>query len=126
MREIKFRGISLITNDFIYGSLIMYNPVPEISDCTIGENDYEYHSEEVDIKTIGQFADLQDKHQQDIYGGDIVVQNIQSEYLDVSDWKQVKGEVKQINGLWCVGKEHYPLFAFKNEIIGNIHKHLNQ
>jgi len=124
MNEIKFRGLDLELNYFVYGSLITYDPIPEIQVMELGEMDYDYQYHEVKPESVGQFTTLKDKHLQDIYGGDIVIQNIQSEYLDVSDWKQIKGEVKQINGLWCVGKEHYPLFAFENEVIGNIHDNL--
>jgi len=112
MREIEFRGISLITNDFVYGSLVMYNPIPEITDCTIGENNYEYHSEEIDPKTIGQFIGIKDRNGKKIYEGDI---------LD-NDWT-----VSFKDGMFGIfDKNHHMGFnsymAQYREVVKNIHQ----
>lgn len=57
----------------------------------------------------------------DIYEGDIVKHFVESEHLDQFDWITVLGQVKIIDGCWCVYNERYPLFGFKNEVIGSIH-----
>lgn len=115
MREIKFRGKREDFRNWIYFDMMHHL----FDDSGLPPDFLQYH---LDIKTIGQFTGLKDKNETEIYEGDIVIQNIQSEYLDVSDWTQVKGVVSHTNGLWCVKGEHYPLFAFENEVIGNIHE----
>jgi hypothetical protein len=67
------------------------------------------------------YTGLTDKDKKDIYEKDIVRHYVQSEFLDEEDWEIIEGEVKLINGLWCVKDEKYPLYGFENEIIGNVY-----
>ncbi|MGH1520522.1 YopX family protein [Chryseobacterium sp. JK1] len=77
MREIKFRGIELESKNWVYGSLINFDPIPEIQENDYDEGAYGYQRWEVIPESVGQFyMELQtyDNEVQsfDAYEGDII------------------------------------------------------
>lgn len=121
IREILFRGKRIDNGEWVYGFYVIdpggnhriyYKPFYDSSN-----NTYHY----VIPETVGQFAGLVDKHRNKIFEGDKVIHDIHSLHLDISDWEKINGEVKLIDGLWCVEYTKYPLYSFENEITGNIH-----
>lgn len=131
-RTIKFRGHSIHSNEWVYGSLLKIGDNYHI----LGDNDmYEdgHHIRQesdfptwVDPKTIGQFTGLYDKNGKEIYDGDIIY----SEFPDGSKTNCLIGwnEENSCFGLmdeynYRSKLEGYDFQRFDNAIFCNFSKH---
>jgi uncharacterized phage protein (TIGR01671 family) len=142
-RIIKFRGLNPETKGFVYGDLIH---TPENKTRIIGFKDYITKDENqsykdynvlVDKETIGQFIGFLDVNQEEIFEGDILIENRYPYYSDnklnyigIVEFKHSKWNII----LKCVNKDKKGIsdgltdsnigdYGFSNmEIIGNIHQ----
>ena len=119
MREIKFRGMDIVNNKWLYGNL----EIPLINQSKskhfiIGYSYGQYQKHEVDPKTIGQYTGLKDKNGKEIYEGDIV-----RHATDEGVYKVIFEDggfyVKNLFEYDFQAINEYPL-----EIIGNIYENL--
>jgi uncharacterized phage protein (TIGR01671 family) len=80
MREIKFRGKEITTNEWVYGNLVSgyeYNTTDKLYTRIVNQTEEqkkegEFTSYEVIPETVGQFIGLYDKNRVEIYKGDII------------------------------------------------------
>lgn len=115
MREIKFRGKSVDTREWVKGSLVIYeNKYYILLDITehIKRQDFEVFMIEVDPKTIGQYTGLKG-----IYEGDMLKDKWDTIY--VVKYRNTGFYIYRNNG-----RNGYSKIASWNgnkEVIGNIH-----
>lgn len=122
-REIKFRGKDVDTNQWVYGSLMVYKkhyptitwvddigPVEKKRTCVVYPD------------SVGEYTGLRDKNSKEIYEGDIV---LQQDY----NGKKMPMVVKFGNGAFIVGyhkgsstRKTPMLVSCKCEVIGNIYE----
>ena len=127
MREIKFRGRSVHTDNWCYGSFVNNFDEPYICGFDIWEQgrNKEWSEEKVELHTVGQFTGLHDKNGKEIYEGDIVRFN--QKFL-IENILFVGYEYSHIGGFsLCTKEGYYGMFGdawlepFYCEVIGNIH-----
>lgn len=157
MREIKFRGKRIDNGEWVYGSLFRgispHDRQPYSIILTDEKYDAEghlpkdialgFHSDEVfvvEANSVGQFTELLDINEKDLYEGDIVEWNFTYEYICASGGVEfretiVKGIIKWQQGGFILDviendfedAEWYSISALNTdtgsdvEIIGNIH-----
>lgn len=143
MREIKFRGKSKKTGEWLYGVLInnlFFNreskePVCYILDCTkIGDYDcfediVDYLDDlEVDSKTVGQFTGMSDINNKEIWEGDILL-------YDSHGRQPEETIIEYVNDMFhckstrlpnlSVGNWRLDTLCLYNKVTGNIHEGLS-
>ncbi|WP_366160608.1 YopX family protein [Bacillus infantis] len=119
-REYKFRGMDLLTGEWVYGSLIKVHHTGTQAIGMIDDMGY-LRTYEVDRSTVGQYTGLNDKSGQEIYEGDITLVENETAWVTFDD------------GCFCLlgylgDGRTYPIrdsmFSGKElEVIGNMQEH---
>ena len=101
MREIKFRGKSKETGEWIYGGIAFggeeFNNTVYITNPKY-DGEQVYWMYEVNPETVGQYTGIKDEDRQEIYEGDMV----EFTYASINFTRRVVGTVKFKKGAYYV------------------------
>ena len=119
MREIKFRGKTLHSDEWCFGSLVDYGDGEmEIQGFDVfREGVDEWEEMSIDLDTLGQFTGMCDCEGNEIFEGDIVRTSIAKDDIGLVEWNSERSAfVVHMKG----SSQCYPLDK-RDKIIGNIH-----
>ena len=122
MREIKYRGKTVSTKEWVCGDLV-HNAFNGHRIFPVGIQIPGCYPDEVIAETVGQFTGLHDKNGKELYEGDVIRSK---------NHHPEKMEIRFIEGGFCAwwGSDDYPIdinhfYDSKGccfEVIGNIHE----
>jgi len=125
MRELRFRGISLDTNEWVYGYGVVQNIEHNEARIINSTGGNMMHNWDVKPETVGQFIGLNDNNGFDVYEGDILNVNYSGHLMKEAVVFSTGGFKKSYLG--DENENHalpFTSLSSKNvEVIGNIHQH---
>ena len=124
MRELKFRGINLDTNEWVYGYGVVQNIEHNEARIINSTGGNMMHNWDVKPETVGQFTGMNDQHDVEIYEGDIVstVQNSLHNRLIKPTVSFEEGSFVVMDSKYSYEYLHYYETDTQIEIIDNIHQ----